>query len=121
MRQDVKGPCGPVFRAIFRKKNRMAEELLPVVRLADPEANVLLDRNFCSGRIEGEDTTDKLVHIMKMYRLSPEDEPCSTRAWWALQHAAFVVKQDLFSLATYAQALEEENRGLRELLRARTT
>ena len=121
MRQNVEGDCFSVFRVILRKADQLADKLLPAARLQDSEANALLDRNFSpTGGIQ-EATSDKLSTIIRVYRLTADDESCGARAWWAIQHAAFVVKQDLFSMATYAKTLERENQRLHRLLQARTT
>jgi hypothetical protein len=101
-------------------------EVVPHVRLEDEEADAILRRNFLDQRYlyyenpdgtvpnhKGAHLTDRLLAIRDAYRLTEENAgPVALRAWYALQNAAFVVKQDLLKLAQYVAVLEEENRRL---------
>jgi len=122
----------PVFKAMERANDYFEREVVPHITLEDEEADAALRRNFFDCRVlyyrspngsaphyEGGTTLGKLSGITNAYRLGPEDAgPIAARAWWALQNAAFVVKQDLVKMAEYAARLEAENRRLRAQLPA---
>lgn len=115
MSEDPQKVATRVAFAMMDQKDRVERTLLPHIRLQDPEAQHLLGRHFADCNTKG-GALDDLLGIANAYHLVSDDGMRGAITWWALQAAAFGVQRDLVSMATYAMALEQENRRLREEL-----